>query len=137
MNTHTNHNALIVADHPKWISAIKHFIEEMAYHVSVAVDGKQVRALLASEKPSIVFIDMRLPHGSAYELCESIRRDPALSSTRIIILGEKAYPEDIAFVEESGADAFLGLPLAKDALNDIAGRFLVVPPASLEPHSPA
>lgn len=118
------HNALLVADHPKWTKSAQHLFESMHFHVTVALDTEHARGLLGTEHPEIVFIGLRLPRGSAYELCELIRRDPRLSNTRIIILGDKTYPEDIAFAEESGADAFLGWPLSDEELSEVINRLV-------------
>lgn len=125
MNTVQQHHALIVADHPVWTKSAQRLFEAKDFHVTVAIDTEHAKGLLRQEHPDIVLIGLRLPRGSAYDLCELVRSDPKLDETRIIILGEKIYPEDVAFAEESGADAFLNWPLTQEELDDVMASLLL------------
>jgi CheY-like chemotaxis protein len=65
-------------------------------------------------QPDIVLIDCMLQHADGRHICEILRRDPVLSSVRIIIFS--AYLDKAETALAAGANAFLRKPFNIDEL---------------------
>jgi DNA-binding response OmpR family regulator len=61
-------------------------------------------------------LDYKLPDIDGNRVCQTIRANPQLSETRIIIISGGADPDEIAELRSSGADDFLRKPFQIDEL---------------------
>jgi two-component system phosphate regulon response regulator OmpR len=104
--------ALIVEDDPVLQRAMKMHLEALGFRVVTAFDHRTALRQLGDQPPDIISIDLGLPDESGYELCERIRRDPAMETVPIVLTSERSFPDDIACAEEAGATAFLKKPFS-------------------------
>lgn len=109
---------LLVEDEDNIALALEHLIERQGYRLSRVADGDAAMAAIAEVRPDLVVLDVMLPGSSGYEVCQSIRRDSALSGTKILMMtargGEVERRKGLAL----GADAFLTKPFATSDLTD-------------------
>jgi CheY-like chemotaxis protein len=75
-----------------------------------AEDGDEAWDLIVEHQPRIVILDLQMPGRTGLELAEAIRRTPAISDTRIIMLTSKAQRADIERGYRAGADVYLTKP---------------------------
>ena len=52
---------LIVDDEQEYLAAIKKFLSEFSYSISVAVSSRQALEIMKKEKPDIVLFDYKIP----------------------------------------------------------------------------
>ncbi|TMA28579.1 MAG: response regulator [Deltaproteobacteria bacterium] len=107
---------LVVEDHPPVRSAIREMFQRMGYDAVEAGDGTAALARLSGMRPDLVCLDLVLPESSGYEICEFIRRSPEHRRTPVLIMSERAYPEDRAHAVEAGANDFIAKPFSEDDL---------------------
>lgn len=107
---------LVVEDHPEIRSGIRAVFHRMGIETLEAADAQAALSHLRSSKPDIVCLDLVLPESSGYELCEFIRKSPGHQRTPILMMSDRAYPEDRAHAAEAGADAFLIKPFSDETL---------------------
>lgn len=69
--------------------------------------GDEAVRLAAREKPDVVLMDIRMPHGDGLEATRRIMADPNLAGTRVIILTTFELDEYIAEAVRAGAAGFL------------------------------
>lgn len=108
---------------------------------AVGTASEAIRAARES-RPVVILVDYALPDQSGFELCEDIRRDPALTSVPILMLGGTWSHFDEARVAACGADDFIYKPFKTDALIEkVTGivargkaRPVVLTPADPVPH---
>src|SRR5207248_6284566 len=86
--------------------------------VASASDYQSGYELLRAEKPGAVVIGVSLPDLQGYDLCQEIRRNPALKDVPIVICSEQSYPADIRRAKELGADEYVVKPYAEQQLLD-------------------
>lgn len=79
-------------------------------------DAASVVALRA-DPPDVLVIEARGTDGGALGLCQSVRQDPALRRTRLVVLQETDRPVDRRRAVAMGADACLAMPVS---LQDLA-----------------
>jgi two-component system chemotaxis response regulator CheY len=114
----TRKTVLVVDDDPELRNAIRALLDRLGYEMVEASDGNAAMSRLSSLDPHLVCLDLVLPESSGYEVCEFIRRSPRHSKTPVLIMSERAYPEDRANAVEAGADSFIAKPCSEEALRE-------------------
>jgi chemosensory pili system protein ChpA (sensor histidine kinase/response regulator) len=122
MSGTSGQSVLVVHDEPAFTDAVSEVFRRMGLSVEIAVDpGEAVRCLLA-HAPDVVCINLNLPRGSGYELCELIRGDQSFQGLPIVLMSDRHSPEDITYAEEAGANVFLHLPSPSKSLRSLAAH---------------
>ena len=104
---------VLIADDESSIRLLVHAtIESDDYTVVEAADGAQAWALTQELKPSLVLLDVQMPGRSGLEVLRSIKADPNLKETRVILLTSKAQERDIEVGLIAGADFYLTKPFS-------------------------
>jgi CheY-like chemotaxis protein len=104
---------VLIADDESSIRLLVHAtIESDDYTVVEAADGAQAWALTKELKPSLVLLDVQMPGQSGLEVLRSIKADPGLKETRVILLTSKAQERDIEVGLIAGADFYLTKPFS-------------------------
>ena len=85
---------------------------------------------MATRIPALVCLDLTLPRESGFELCEYMQREPRLRFVPILVMSDRASPEDMAHAEHVGANAFLKKPFTRDKLIKYVTTLLDGPYAS-------
>ena len=100
---------LVVDDESAILQTLRFNLERSGYQVSTAGDGRTALALVASERPDLVILDIMLPVLDGIETCKEIRRT---SNVPIIMLTAKAQEIDKVLALELGADDYVTKPFA-------------------------
>jgi CheY-like chemotaxis protein len=104
---------VLIADDESSIRLLVHAtIESDDYSVVEAADGAQAWALTQQLKPALVLLDVQMPGQSGLEVLRSIKADPELTATRVILLTSKAQERDIEVGLIAGADFYLTKPFS-------------------------
>ena len=93
------------------------------HQVFTAEDGEQGVALAAAEKPDLVVTDIMMPGMFGFAVVQTLRANPSLAKTRIIVSSLNFYADSEA-VQSSGADRFLPKPYTPDALVQMVAELL-------------
>jgi DNA-binding response OmpR family regulator len=107
---------LLVEDHPPEREAIRRVLVGKDFRVEATTDYHGAVTFLAASVPSLVCLDLTLPRESGFELCEHIRSDARLRFVPILVMSERSSPEDMAYAEHVGANAFLKKPFTREKL---------------------
>ena len=104
---------VLIADDESSIRLLVHAtIESDDYTVVEAADGAEAWALAQELKPSLVLLDVQMPGQTGLEVLRSIKADPSLKATRVILLTSKAQERDIEVGLIAGADFYLTKPFS-------------------------
>lgn len=104
---------VLIADDESSLRLLVHAtIESDEYTVVEATDGAQAWAMIQKLKPSLVLLDVQMPGRSGLEVLRSIKADPSLLATRVILLTSKAQETDIEAGLIAGADSYLTKPFS-------------------------
>jgi DNA-binding response OmpR family regulator len=107
---------LLVEDDPSLRTSMKALFDAMELEVVVAVDYRAAVERIGERVPSLVVLDLNLPRDSGYDVIEHVRRAPGLYWVQILVISERRSPEDMAYAEEAGANAFLKKPFTNEQL---------------------
>ena len=103
---------LIADDEPSMRLLVHVTIESDDYTVLEAANGDEAWEMIKRFKPALVILDIQMPGRNGLEILASIRSDPALKSTRVILLTAKALGTDLEEGMTSAADFLLTKPFS-------------------------
>lgn len=100
---------LVVDDEPGIVNAIKAYLEQEGYAVSVAADGNAAVLAARAFKPDLVILDVMLPGRDGFEVMHALRRE---SEVYILMLSARAQEMDKIVGLTEGADDYLTKPFS-------------------------
>jgi len=101
-------------------------LEEKGVELISAENGEEALALVKSERPGLVFLDVMIPRLSGFDVCRVIKRDLKLEDVYVVILTAKGQEYDKEIGREVGADLYVTKPFDPDELLELATRILMV-----------
>jgi excisionase family DNA binding protein len=109
---------VIVDDEPAVTQMISRAIKSAfpAYEVAEAHDGFKAGAVVATVRPDVVVLDLLMPGIDGFEVCRTIKSQPATQHATVLAI--TAYPseENIQRALECGAKSCLAKPVNLDEL---------------------
>jgi CheY-like chemotaxis protein len=117
----TEATVLIADDEPSMRLLVHTTIESSEYDVAEVGDGDEAWAFIKQHRPKLVLLDIQMPGRNGLEILSSIRSDPSLNGTRVILLSAKALVTDVEAGMAAGADFYLTKPFSPlELLNRVA-----------------
>lgn len=107
---------LIVDDDARVLELLEIAFQAHGFKVAKAADGDEAIQRIASDRPDLVVLDVRLPKKSGLEVCEIVRRDPSVSGLPIVVVSGAAETESRLRAFSSGADDFVAKPFSPKEL---------------------
>ncbi len=114
--------ALVIEDHEESADIFSITLRETGFETFVAEDGQTALQLLTSQRPSLVVLDLHLPHISGEEILYWMRQDAQMAQTWVIVA--TADVRKAKFIENAG-DTFsivLLKPISTGLLHSLASR---------------
>jgi two-component system KDP operon response regulator KdpE len=105
--------ALVVEDDPNIVDLIRSNLAVRGFDTVVSTDGMRALALLETEDPDIVLLDLMLPEVDGFELCRLIRER---SSVAIIVVSARGGERDKVTALNMGADDYMTKPFSIEEL---------------------
>ena len=109
---HAPRTVLIVDDDSSMRLLVHATIESEDFVALEAADGVAAWAMIQEHRPSLVLLDVQMPGRSGLDLLRSVRADPSLRGTRVILLTSKAQESDVEAGLIAGADFYLTKPFS-------------------------
>ena len=107
---------LIVDDEPNILLSLEFLMKREGYQVHLARDGVEALEAIAAQRPDLVLLDVMMPRKTGFEVCQEVRANEALKSTRILMLTAKGRDTDVAKGLALGADAYMTKPFSTKEL---------------------
>ena len=121
---------LVIEDDDQIALFIRHFLERGGYEVRVAADGKEAGDLIGSiEPPSLVTLDIDLPHASGDELMLKIKTTPGWERVPVVMVTATPKTDDSTWAVKKGAKAYLVKPFKPEELLETVRRLTARKPA--------
>ena len=114
-----SHKVLIADDEPNILISLEFLMKREGHQVLLARDGDEALALIRSERPALVLLDVMMPKRSGFEVCQAVRADDTLAGVKILMLTAKGRDTDVAQGLGVGATAYMTKPFSTQ---DLAAR---------------
>ena len=79
----------------------------------MAVDGRETLEKVAEFQPDLILLDIMMPKLSGFEVCKTLKADPATSQIMILMVTALNELGDIERAVACGCDDFLSKPINK------------------------
>jgi DNA-binding response OmpR family regulator len=103
---------LVADDDIDILELVRFKLSRAGHRLLTASDGEAALALARAEAPDVVVLDWMMPKLNGLEVCDAMRRDPALGATTIILLTARAQEADVERGFAAGADDYITKPFS-------------------------
>jgi CheY-like chemotaxis protein len=108
---------LLLADDSITIQKVVELIlAEEDFEIKSVNNGEEALAVISSFIPDIVLADIEMPKINGYQLCETIKRNPATNTIPVILLTGAFEPIDEELAKQVRADDFIIKPFESQEL---------------------
>jgi two-component system alkaline phosphatase synthesis response regulator PhoP len=104
---------LIADDNLTNVELLEVYLADFECETMVAVDGRDTLDKVASFRPDLILLDIMMPKLSGFEVCKTIKNDPATKGIMILMVTALNEPGDIERAVAAGCDDFLSKPINK------------------------
>jgi two-component system alkaline phosphatase synthesis response regulator PhoP len=101
---------VIVEDDEDIADSIRYNLERESFRVRVASTGEDGINLILDRPPSLILLDLNLPHMSGFEMCRRLRSGSSTSRIPILILTARTDEADKVLGLDLGADDYITKP---------------------------
>ena len=109
-------NILVVEDDPDARKVLSLILKLDGFEVSTVSGGREAIDSIRAAAPDLVLLDVMMPDLDGYEVCRSIRSEPATRLIPIVMLSGKADRESVVRGLAAGANEFLAKPIKPSSL---------------------
>ncbi len=119
---------LHIEDDPNDVSLLQHACRtaKVSFNLVSVNDGEKAIGYLSGQDvysdrsryplPALVFLDLKMPRQSGFEVLQWVRSHPSLKSLPILILTSSRHDMDVKRAYEMGANTYLVKPVNFEAL---------------------
>lgn len=116
---------ILLADDSRFFRAIEsQFLKKTPVEILEADSCEAALAIVREERPDLVYMAFSLPKEGGAMCCESIKNDPQLRCTPVVIICDQGAPEQPEISRRKGCDAFLVKPLDRHNFLQVGRQFL-------------
>jgi two-component system, OmpR family, alkaline phosphatase synthesis response regulator PhoP len=116
---------LIVDDEPHVIRLLSFMLKKDGYDVTTAENGEMGVIRAREIKPDLMFLDVMMPKMNGHEVCRTVKADPELSQTRIVMLTASGQEADRERGISLGVDEFITKPFSPRKVSQLVKDILV------------
>lgn len=98
--------------------------EDQGVEILTAKDGEEALQIVLSEQPELVFLDVMMPKINGFEVCQTIKHDPRVESTYVVLLTANGQDIDHLRGQQVGANVYMTKPFDPDELIHLTEKVL-------------
>jgi len=103
---------LIADDNENIRRALTYLLEDEGYSLLIARDGADTLKQVREFRPDVLLLDIMMPEINGYDVCRTIKSDPGLNKTYIIMLTARGQAAERELGKEVGADDYVVKPFS-------------------------
>lgn len=101
-------------------------LEDEGVELLTANNGAEALAVIQTEKPDLVFLDVMMPKMNGFEVCQAVKSDAATQDVYIIMLTAKGQEFDQQQGQAVGANLYMTKPFDPDEVLEKATEVLAI-----------
>jgi twitching motility two-component system response regulator PilH len=108
--------ALVIDDNRSTADSLARVLKALGMQTRTAYGPSPAMALLRTETPDSIFLDINMPGVNGFEILKYVIREPRLAKVPVFVCTSDDQPQTRAQAMSEGARAFLTKPITVDAL---------------------
>jgi CheY-like chemotaxis protein len=113
---------LLVDDEPSIRETVSFILEMEGYRVVTAGNGDDALEQIRRLQPPVVLLDAMMPRRDGFDVCRTVKSDPALAATKIVMLTALGQKTDQEKAMVAGADFYVTKPFDEEELLALLSR---------------
>lgn len=118
---------LVVDDDPAAVALMTEVLEKMSYRVISADNGRDAVETAASQRPKLIFLDVRMPGLDGKGALEHLKLNPKTKGIPVIMVTGEQKGSEVERLFALGAADYVIKPVRLDRLREKARKFLAKP----------
>lgn len=102
---------LLVDDERFFLNLQREFLADSPVGVITSQCGREAIDMIRRERPSIVYMDLRMPELDGAACCTFIKNDPDLRDTPVVMVVSEGKPRDRELCLDAGCNGIVSKPL--------------------------
>lgn len=107
---------LVVDDEHDLLDLISYNLKKEQYEVLTADNGQDAISLARSHKPSLILLDIMMPHMDGHDVCRVLKSDAQLQDIPVVFLTARSDENTEIKSLDHGADDYLTKPISTSKL---------------------
>ena len=117
---------LVADDEPSILLSLQVLLQKAGFVVRVARDGEEAILALEESTPSLILLDAMMPKRDGFDVCQTIRANPAYKDLPIIMLTAKSRDVEREKGMALGATDYITKPFSTRDLVSTVRKYLDV-----------
>lgn len=113
---------LLVDDEPSIRETVSFILEMEGYQVITAENGDEALEQIHRLQPPVVLLDAMMPRRDGFDVCRTVKSDPTLGATKIVMLTALGQKADQEKAMVAGADFYVTKPFDEEDLLALLAR---------------
>ena len=117
-------SVLVVDDEPNIVLSLEFLLKQAGFETRVARDGDAALKAVEEAAPDLVLLDVMTPGRDGYDVCQTIRGNPAWNRIKIVMLTARSREVEQEKGLALGADDYVTKPFSTRDLVERVKRLL-------------
>jgi len=113
---------LVVDDDEHILRSLAQYLEMEEFSVKTASGGAEALALVESDRPDLVLLDVMMPEMDGFEVLENLRRKPETEKLPVIMLTARDQHGDVLKGYQMGVSSYMVKPYNFDELLEVINQ---------------
>ncbi|MFP5516937.1 MAG: response regulator transcription factor [Alphaproteobacteria bacterium] len=125
---------LVVDDEPSIVLSLQVLMQRAGFDVRIARDGDEALRSVEDYTPDLILLDAMMPKRDGFDVCQTLRTNPAWKSLPIIMLTARSRDVERQKGLALGATDYITKPFStRDLLTTVRRHLGLTAPGSVEP----
>jgi CheY-like chemotaxis protein len=103
----TTGKRVLVAEDDRFLRrACEMSLRQLGFTVLLAKDGEEALAIIASERPDVILLDLLMPKVNGLEVLRALKSAESTRSIPVLILTNSSRAQDVEEIRALGADGY-------------------------------
>lgn len=111
-----NLTVLVIDDSKTIVKTAEILLSEQGCQVLTASDGFESLAIIAENRPDLIFVDVMMPRLDGYQTCALIKANPDYQAIPVVMLSSKDGIFDMARGRLAGSESYITKPFTRNDL---------------------
>lgn len=115
---------LVADDEPSILLSLQVLLQKAGFQVRVARDGEEALRSVEESPPNLILLDAMMPKRDGFDVCQTIRANPAFKTLPIIMLTAKSRDVEREKGMALGATDYITKPFSTRDLVSTVRKYL-------------